>query len=88
MKVLLGLGANVSGPWGAPSATLARAIEELSQAGVQVLRASRLFSTVAMGPGLQNRYLNSVILVTTELSPGALLGFAFVAGADTPEMVP
>ena len=73
MKVLLGLGANISGPWGAPSATLARAIEKLPQAGVQVLRASRLFSTAAMGPGLQNHYLNSVILVATELSPVALL---------------
>jgi 2-amino-4-hydroxy-6-hydroxymethyldihydropteridine diphosphokinase len=73
VRILLGLGANASGPWGAPGATLPRAIDELRQDGVCVLRASRTFSTAPHGPGLQDRYLNAVLLVATPLAPAALL---------------
>jgi 2-amino-4-hydroxy-6-hydroxymethyldihydropteridine diphosphokinase len=50
-----------------------RAVGELSHAGVRVLRTSRSFSTRAMGPGLQHRHLNSVVLVWTQLSAASLL---------------
>ena len=73
MKALLAFGANISGSWGAPRATLARAMDELSQAGVRALRFSRMFSTRAVGPGLQHRHLNSVVLVDTQLSAAGLL---------------
>ncbi len=73
MKALLALGANISGSWGAPRVTLARAVDELSHAGVRALRCSRHFSTRAVGPGLQHRHLNSVVLVETNLSAVSLL---------------
>ena len=73
MKVFLGLGANIPGPWGAPSATIARALEELRQSGVRVVCASRVFSTAPLGPGLQHRYSNAVLEVATALAPAALL---------------
>jgi 2-amino-4-hydroxy-6-hydroxymethyldihydropteridine diphosphokinase len=73
VRILLALGANASGPWGAPRATLLRAIEALRQDGVRVLRASRAFSTGPVGPGLQERYLNAVLLVATPLPPAELL---------------
>jgi 2-amino-4-hydroxy-6-hydroxymethyldihydropteridine diphosphokinase len=73
MLVLLGLGANAPGRWGGPRTSLARAIEQLALAGVQVIRSSRLYSTAAHGPGLQDRYLNGVVLATTPLPPAALI---------------
>ena len=73
MKVFLALGANVPGPWGPPGASLARAIDELCQARVPIIRASRVFSTAPQGPGLQDRYLNAVVQVAAPLAPAALL---------------
>jgi 2-amino-4-hydroxy-6-hydroxymethyldihydropteridine diphosphokinase len=52
---------------------LARALEELSQAGVRIVRASQLYSTAPVGPGRQSRYLNAVVVAATPLPPAALL---------------
>jgi 2-amino-4-hydroxy-6-hydroxymethyldihydropteridine diphosphokinase len=71
--VLLGLGANIPGRWGPPGATLARAVRELTQAGVRVLRLSDIYSTAPQGTGPQPRYLNAVALVAAPLPPAALL---------------
>jgi len=73
VRVFLGIGANAPGRWGAPSATLVRALDELRQDGVHVLCTSRVFSTAPQGPGLQDRYLNAVLLVATSLPPATLL---------------
>lgn len=73
MKAILALGSNRTGSWGSPGETLSRAVDELSQAGIRILRASRTFSTRPLGPGLQDRYLNAVLLTDTSLAPVALL---------------
>ncbi|HKA47223.1 MAG TPA: 2-amino-4-hydroxy-6-hydroxymethyldihydropteridine diphosphokinase [Methyloceanibacter sp.] len=72
-KVLLGLGANCPGPWGAPAATLQRALETLEQKGIAVEAVSHLYQTAAMGTALQPSYLNQVALISTSLSAPALL---------------
>jgi 2-amino-4-hydroxy-6-hydroxymethyldihydropteridine diphosphokinase len=52
---------------------LARALDELSRAGIRVVRISRTYSTAPLGPGRQDRYLNSVALVAARLPPAVLL---------------
>ena len=71
--VLLALGANMSGAWGSPCETLARAQRELAMAGLHTLRASPLYATSPLGPGRQAPYVNAVLQVQASLAPGALL---------------
>ena len=76
VKVLLGLGANSPGRWGDPLASLACGIEALARADVRLVAMSRLYSTVPQGAGLQQHYLNAVLLVTSPLPPAGLLRLA------------
>jgi 2-amino-4-hydroxy-6-hydroxymethyldihydropteridine diphosphokinase len=71
--LLLALGGNLSGPWGDPRATLLRACDELSQAGLRVVRSSKVYATAPLGPGRQAAYLNAVLLMQTDVPPAALL---------------
>ncbi len=71
--LLLALGANATGLWGEPRATMRRALEELNRAGITIVRASNLYSTQPLGPGRQARYLNAVLLTRASMSPGQLL---------------
>jgi 2-amino-4-hydroxy-6-hydroxymethyldihydropteridine diphosphokinase len=71
--LLLGLGANIAGTWGPPVATLQRAVGELQRAGIEIVRESRTYSAVPLGPERQPPYLNAVILAKTRLSPAMLL---------------
>jgi 2-amino-4-hydroxy-6-hydroxymethyldihydropteridine diphosphokinase len=71
--ILIALGSNVTGPWGTPSQTLLRAIEELPRHGVTVLKQSQLIETAPMGPQDQPNYVNAVIAVKTDLSAHDLL---------------
>ncbi|MGE0204825.1 MAG: 2-amino-4-hydroxy-6-hydroxymethyldihydropteridine diphosphokinase [Hyphomicrobiaceae bacterium] len=64
-KVLLGLGANVAGPWGNPAETVSKAVARLASAGVQVTACSQLYVTRAVGPGNQPDYVNAVVLGRT-----------------------
>jgi 2-amino-4-hydroxy-6-hydroxymethyldihydropteridine diphosphokinase len=72
-KVLLGLGGNSPGPWGAPAKTLRRALVELGRSGVKVEAVSGVYETAAMGAARQPPYLNQVALLTTSLPAPALL---------------
>jgi 2-amino-4-hydroxy-6-hydroxymethyldihydropteridine diphosphokinase len=72
-KVLVGLGANSSGPWGTPRNTLRRALKELEAGGLTIERISELYETAAMGQPHQAPYFNAVILGTTTLPAPALL---------------
>lgn len=72
-SLLLGLGGNVAGRWGAPRETLLRACRELEQAGVSIVRASSGYSTKPVGDTPQPRYLNAVLLAKAYIAPGALL---------------
>jgi len=71
--LLLALGANMPGTWGAPDETLARTQRELGTAGLRILRVSRLYATMPVGPGRQQRYLNAVLVATASMAPAALL---------------
>ena len=71
--LLLGLGGNLSGPWGSPRETLGRACGELSRAGLRIVRSSRVYATAPLGPGRQAAYLNAVLLIEANLAPAALL---------------
>ena len=72
-SLLLGLGGNVAGRWGAPRETLLRACRELEQAGVSIVRASSGYSTKPVGDTPQPRYLNAVVLAKAYIAPGTLL---------------
>jgi 2-amino-4-hydroxy-6-hydroxymethyldihydropteridine diphosphokinase len=71
--LLLGLGGNIPGPWGAPGATLARACRELEGAGLQIVAGSHLYKTAAVGLGRQPQYLNAVIVARASAGPASLL---------------
>jgi len=72
-RLLLGLGANISGTWGTPPQTLERAMAELAAAGLRPLCRSRLFQTKPLGPGHQPSFVNAALLVAATLPPAALL---------------
>jgi len=71
--LLLGLGGNLSGPWGDPGETLAWACGELSRAGLRIVKSSRVYATAPLGPGRQAPYLNVVLLIEANVAPAALL---------------
>jgi 2-amino-4-hydroxy-6-hydroxymethyldihydropteridine diphosphokinase len=72
-KVLVALGANYPGPWGTPADTIARALHEIGRSGSNVVAASALYETAAVGSARQPAYLNAVVLLETSLPPDALL---------------
>lgn len=61
--VLLALGANAAGVWGAPAESMARACRELEGAGLKIVRSSNLYLTEPVGGGRQPSYLNAVIAI-------------------------
>jgi 2-amino-4-hydroxy-6-hydroxymethyldihydropteridine diphosphokinase len=72
-RVLIAVGANMSGRWGSPRQSIARALRELSRIGARIVRVSHFYLTAPIGPGRQARYLNGVLLADTHLAPAALL---------------
>lgn len=72
-EVLLGLGANVGGAWGAPADSLARAVRELDRLGIRVRTISRLRRTAPIGPRWQPDFINAAALIETDRGPARLL---------------
>lgn len=72
-KILLGLGANCSGPWGSPAETLNRALAEIERRGVSVQAVSPLYETAALGAARQPPYVNQVAVLATRLPAPSLL---------------
>ena len=72
-QTLVSLGANSSGPWGAPAETLRRALEELERAGVTIEAVSPFYETAAVGRAGQPPYVNAVTKIDTAMPPEALL---------------
>ena len=68
----IGLGANIAGPAGPPSATLTRAMERMCALG-RVSRQSGLYSTAPWGYADQPRFVNAVAALETLLSARELL---------------
>lgn len=71
--LLIGLGANIAGPWGCPRETLLRARRELCEVGLRTLASSRIYRTVPLGPGRQAPYMNAVLLMRADVAPATLL---------------
>jgi len=72
-QILVAMGANVAGAWGAPRQTLARTMKELARRGVVPLAGSAIYETAAVGIGRQPDFLNAVVLVETGRPPADLL---------------
>lgn len=71
--VLLGLGANVAGRWGAPAESLRRAVEALDEAGLAIVACSALYRSAPVGRVRQPDFVNAVVAATTTLPPLRLL---------------
>ncbi len=71
--IIVGLGANVSGPWGSPRETVSRALEELNRNGTKLLRSSRLLATAPFGRPNQPPFINAVAELSSHLPPEALM---------------
>ena len=71
--ILLGLGSNLSGPWGTPLETLRRALCEMQLSNIQIVQRSRAYSTCAYGVGGQPDYINAVVSIACLAPPEALL---------------
>lgn len=71
--ILIGLGSNVSGPWGEPRDTVLRALRELDSDGTRLVVASRLLETEPFGKLNQPSFVNAVARITTAMPPDALM---------------
>jgi 2-amino-4-hydroxy-6-hydroxymethyldihydropteridine diphosphokinase len=70
MRAFVAVGSNLGDRWG----YLALAARELSAlGGVSIVGKSRVYENEALGEPDQPRYLNAVLELETELTPGALL---------------
>lgn len=71
--ILIALGSNLSGPWGSPAATLARALVELDRGPLRLRAVSRVIITKPFGRKNQPDFANAVASIVTHLPPRALL---------------
>jgi 2-amino-4-hydroxy-6-hydroxymethyldihydropteridine diphosphokinase len=71
--ILIGIGSNVSGPWGPPAPTVERALAALDEAPLRLLKASRAIVTAPYGRTDQPDFVNAVAEIATGLEPSALL---------------
>ena len=71
--ILIGMGSNISGPWGTPLATLQRACVALDQFPLRVLKVSSIIETLPFGVLNQPNFVNAVAMIETALSPDALI---------------
>ena len=69
----MALGASTAGPWGGPTETLERALARLSDAGLPVVKRSRLWRSAAWPDPADPPFLNAVAQVETVLSPAEAL---------------
>lgn len=71
--LLLGIGANIAGPWGTPRQSIARALRELERAGIKIVRVSNYYSTPPVASTPLPTFLNVVVLAEAHTAPGVLL---------------
>jgi len=71
--ILIGLGSNVSGPWGSPRETVMRALRELDRGGTKLVIVSALVETSPFGKVNQPSFVNAVARITTAMPPDALM---------------
>ncbi len=71
--IIIALGSNVSGPWGSPSETLDRAVEEMANRGADVIARSSWIETKPYGMTDQPVFVNGAVHIETRFSPEGLL---------------
>ncbi len=71
--ILIGLGSNISGPWGNPRQTVEAALNKLNKFPLRLVKASTLLATKPFGNKNQPDFINAVAMIETALSPIALL---------------
>ena len=71
--ILIGLGANMPGPWGSPRQAVARALDALDRDGLRLLRASTPIVTAPFGKPNQPPFVNAAATIETHLPPEALM---------------
>jgi len=71
--ILVAIGSNVPGPWGAPHETVEQALAELDRPPLRLVRASRLIRTAPMGHHDQPDFINAVAIVASDLEAADLL---------------
>lgn len=71
--ILIGLGSNISGPWGTPRSTVEKAFKTLNQFPLRLMKASSLLATKPFGNKNQPDFINAVAIIDTALSPTVLL---------------
>lgn len=71
--ILIGLGSNMTGPWGNPRDCVGRALTALDKQPLKLLKASTLIETTPFGNQDQASYINAVARIETRLRPLDLL---------------
>jgi len=71
--IVIALGSNLTGNFGAPENALRRAVSELAASGIQILGASRIYITRAHAYTRQPDFANAAVAVATPLPANALL---------------
>lgn len=82
LAIVIALGANLSGPAGAPEATLEAALAQMTAAGLKVVRRSRWWRSRAWPDPAEPDYLNGVALVETDADPDAVLAVLHAIETD------
>jgi len=71
--IVIALGSNLPGHFGAPERTLHRAIRELAASGIRIVKTSEIYVTEAYAYTPQPDFLNAIAIIATPLPPDALL---------------
>jgi 2-amino-4-hydroxy-6-hydroxymethyldihydropteridine diphosphokinase len=71
--ILLGLGANLTGPWGGPEDSLSRTLKELEKQEVKIAARSSFYVTSPFGVTGQPAFVNAVVAIRCISSPNRLL---------------
>ncbi|WP_108882920.1 2-amino-4-hydroxy-6-hydroxymethyldihydropteridine diphosphokinase [Anderseniella sp. Alg231-50] len=71
--ILIGLGSNMTGPWGSPRDCVGKALAALGKQPLNLLKASTLIGTTPFGNQDQPSYINAVARIETRLPALGLL---------------
>ena len=71
--ILISFGGNLPSQFGPPEITIALALEQMKKHGINILKFSNLYVTLAEPNNNQPKYINAVANVETDLSPEKLL---------------
>ncbi len=71
--ILIGLGSNISGPWGTPRQSVELALRALDRGPIRLEAVSPLLVTEPFGRKNQPPFINAVAQIATHLSPDALM---------------